>query len=1083
MPLISKRTIQEIYDAIDIVEIIGKYVELKKSGTTYKGLSPFSNEKTPSFYVLPHKEIFKDFSSGLGGSAVKFLMEHQRMDYPQALRYIAGIYNIAIEEEEPATDFDKETEDAKVRMHKFLEASHRKFRDLLSADDRAIEYLSSRGITPDDILEWQIGYGGNEWQMISELATEKGYWSEAVELGVCWHKNNRTTDAFRHRITIPIYDQNHHLIGFGGRLIVKDADGKSPKYINPKESKIYAKAETLFGFDRAKQTIRKSDSVILVEGYLDVIALHRAEITNAVASCGTALTDKQAKLLRKWAKKAIIIRDGDPAGIKAADRDIDILVGAQLDTEVVVMPDGKDPDDFIREGGTKEQLLAMAQDAIIWRLKHEIGDNPSPDTLQNAVQRFCETLLLRPTPTYHNYYIDLASKAVKQLNKSALRKDFKRIEEDLKNREKKQTIDPEERYSFLPSGVDKEFVDEYGFFALKHSYFFLSKNGDNPFQGTNFILNPLYHIHNRKDDKRLFEIVRHDRRTLIEVPSTYINQKSMFENILAETPGNFYFTAEFTQYHFRKLMIAMGDNMPTAFPLNTLGQQDEGFFAFADGIASVDGYTPVDEHGMVSYKWEETHEDGTSEEKQRFFYLPAFSIQNRDSRSDNDEYENERTLQYRKARCTFSEWCQTMLQAHGEEKAIIGIAFLISSMYRDIFMKQFKLFPLLFAWGEKGAGKSGFCQALQDFFFYGQEPYNLNAGTDVGFFRRLARVQNAINFFDEYTDHIDETKFQALKSSWGGTGREKGVMSKDNRTETTKVRGSAIVAGQYLSSIDDQALTTRSVVLEWRKQDFTQEQQLAYRRTQEYRIDGVSSLITQFIQHRAYVEKHIAKEYNEAKIKLRKAVNDPNVLQRIYENYACLLAHVNLLHDRLKLPFDREDMFEQCRKGVIYTHSQVADSEALSGFWSALQVMIEEGFVKIDQHYRIDTPITLKVYVDGDTVEWDNLQSDEVLYLRPGIIYSKYVEYMNRQRQPPLGKNALHSYMRGRKTLWIGDQTSTRFANELRDRAWVINYGELKRNGYVLPYKPASDHSTESHKPEAVANPYEKAESGDDLPF
>lgn len=345
--MISQETVNKIFDAVDIVEVISDYVTLKKSGTNYKGLSPFSNEKTPSFMVSPSKGIFKDFSSGKGGNAVGFLMEHEKLSYPEALQYLARKYNIEIEETEISPE-EIQQRNERESLLAVTQFAQKYFTETLhTAEGKAIglSYLRQRGFRDDIIEKFQLGYSPEERKAFTTEALKNGYKQEyMVKTGLTIEKEDYVFDRFAGRIIFPIHGISGNVIGFGGRTL--KSDKSIAKYLNSPESDIYHKSRILYGLFQAKKSIVSENRCFLVEGYTDVIALHQAGIENVVASSGTALTVEQIRLIKRFTENITVLYDGDEAGIKASFRGIDMILEEGLNVRVLLFPEGEDPDSF-----------------------------------------------------------------------------------------------------------------------------------------------------------------------------------------------------------------------------------------------------------------------------------------------------------------------------------------------------------------------------------------------------------------------------------------------------------------------------------------------------------------------------------------------------------------------------------------------------------------------------------------------------------------------------------------------------------------------------------------------------------------
>ncbi|WP_294823932.1 DNA primase [uncultured Flavobacterium sp.] len=362
--MISKSTIDTVYETARVEEVIGDFVVLKRAGSNLKGLSPFSNEKSPSFMVSPVKQIWKDFSSGKGGNAVAFLMEHEHFTYPEAIRYLAKKYNIEIEETEQ-TDEDREQANEKESMYLVSEFAQKYFHNTMMNTDEGqaigYSYFKERGFTGDTINKFGLGYSPEEWDAFSKEALGKGYkldYLDKTGLTIV-REDGRMADRFRGRVMFPIQSMSGRVLGFGGRILGNDK--KVAKYLNSPESDIYHKSKVLYGIFHAKQAIAKQDNCYLVEGYTDVIQMHQAGIENVVASSGTALTPDQIRLISRLTKNITVLFDGDAAGLRASVRGIDLILEEGMNVKVCTFPDGDDPDSFAKKT-PHDELIAYLND-------------------------------------------------------------------------------------------------------------------------------------------------------------------------------------------------------------------------------------------------------------------------------------------------------------------------------------------------------------------------------------------------------------------------------------------------------------------------------------------------------------------------------------------------------------------------------------------------------------------------------------------------------------------------------------------------------------------------------------------------
>jgi DNA primase len=364
--LITRETIDKVFETARVEEVIGDFVQLKRAGSNFKGLSPFSDERSPSFMVSPVKQIWKDFSSGKGGSVVTFLMEHEHFTYPEAIRYLAKKYNIEIEETEVSQE-DRIEANEKESLYLVSEFAKTYFQDTLlnTEEGKAIglSYFKERGFTNETIAKFGLGYSPETWDAFTKEALSKGYQLDYLEkVGLTIKREDgKHFDRFKGRVMFPIQSLSGRNLGFGGRILTNDK--KAAKYLNSPESDIYHKSKVLYGIFHAKQAIAKQNNCYLVEGYTDVIQLHQAGIENVVASSGTALTPDQIRLINRLTKNITVLFDGDAAGLRASIRGIDLILEEGMNVKVCSFPDGDDPDSFARKNSYDDLVHYLENNA------------------------------------------------------------------------------------------------------------------------------------------------------------------------------------------------------------------------------------------------------------------------------------------------------------------------------------------------------------------------------------------------------------------------------------------------------------------------------------------------------------------------------------------------------------------------------------------------------------------------------------------------------------------------------------------------------------------------------------------------
>lgn len=388
--MISPNTIQQILSRIDIVEIVGTFVKLKKRGTNYLGLCPFHNEKSPSFTVSPAKEIYKCFGCGRSGNSIGFLMEHEKYTYVEALRWLAQRYNVEIEETEvsPEQKLQQQSAESLFIINNFAQQFFTNH--LLNTEegqDIGLSYLKQRGFREDIIKKFQLGFNPEARDSFAKAAIQSQYNIELLQKsGLVAIRDERPVDNYRGRIIFPIHNQSGKVVGFGARIL--KTNDKAPKYINTPENDIYVKSKILYGSYFARQAIDKADECLLVEGYTDVVSLHQAGIENVVASGGTSLTPDQLRLVKKYTNNLTIIYDGDSAGIKAALRGLDLALEESLNVRLVLIPDKEDPDSYVNKVGAAaftEFIAANKKDFILFQLEVSLKEAGTDSVKKSAV--------------------------------------------------------------------------------------------------------------------------------------------------------------------------------------------------------------------------------------------------------------------------------------------------------------------------------------------------------------------------------------------------------------------------------------------------------------------------------------------------------------------------------------------------------------------------------------------------------------------------------------------------------------------------------------------------------------------------
>lgn len=1103
----------------DIVRVIGNFLDLKKTGSKLFAKSPFSNDKSASFCVTPSLNIFKCFSSGIGGDAIKFVMLHKNVTYPESLKIIADICQIALVEE-AVSEEETRKRSYKQELFDLTTQAATKYQMQLHAATKehwAKQMIAKREISEETITNFSLGYAPKDFKFLTTPFTDRAKLELAKTVGLVNAKEGRSFDFFVDRLIFPIHDFKGNIIAFGGR----QADGvDGPKYINSKETEIYNKSNVLYGLFQAKNAIQKEKTAVLVEGYTDVTGLFQYGCQIAVANCGTApLSPVQSKLLHRFANHVIICRDNDgldsagndQKGTLAAIRDINTLLAEGFKVSIVILPEGEDPDsmarkqnalrtsffeidgneEFVKDSEDKkllkrnpacplsirDYLIQNAEDAVIWKtlkLKNKAANDP--DRISESVNEVCAMLFEIKDDIKQSHYIKTCSGLMKQsvkVFKDTMVKFIKKAE--TKTEGSGVAVAKDAEIMGLPDGADYSQFFTLGFVIHDNSVYFKGK--EKFFKGSNYKITPLFHVYGKTDNKRLCEVIsEYGKKKIIDFDTADFVQMAKFEGKLLDE-GNFTFTADVTANHFKLFRNSIMEQFIMAYELKSLGWQPEGFFAFADCVFHSGILKKANDYGIIQL---ETGVKTESEymEDVKHFYSPSASVMHKFSREGDDLYENDRYLVYKAAPVDITQWMKQLRKVYGI-KSITGIAFAIASIFRDITMKKKGFFPLFFLSGEKGSGKSKFGESIVALFTHKQEPFDLNSGTKVALSRRLARISNISVMFEEYNDGVEDTVFQMLKGAYDGRGREMGKATGDNRTTTTKVNCGLILLSQYLSSRDDNSLTSRSVIEHFIKpqESFTTAQIEDYSLLKSWEEQGLSSLLVEVLQHRALIEEKTQDTYAAISKKMKAELKGKEYQERMMENYIAMLVPLTILKNLLRFPFDDQEVWDQFKQAIVDSSDLIIESEGLAEFWHTLEFLLDTKRITKGHQFDIEMPILVKLQTrKGEPdIEVALNAKKRILYLRLNAVHQLYhKEVSTRDSVEVIGENTLKNYFRSKK-YFIGSVKSKRF-EDMSTSAYLFDYDMMHDSNILNLIRGAGDDKSQAHDTD------KSPEEGENLP-
>lgn len=1059
--MITKQSIDTVLEA-DIFEVINRILPqpLRRAGANWKQKSPFVEEKSDSFLVSQSKNIWKCFSSGKGGiGPVSFIMAYQNKTWIEAVISVGEICNIILQYEE-VTDEQKEINDKDQLQKQILEAAKNKFCKYfndLHPQHWAKENIASREYSDLTLEQFQIGYSVPNSNDLTAPLKDKAKLNDGFETGLVAKKEDRTFDFFNDRLMFPIFNDKGQTIAFGGRCSPEALTRKQPKYLNSSNNKHYQKENVLYGYFQARQNIIKKNKVYLAEGYTDVIAFHDKEINNTVATCGTALSKEHTKKIKKIAKEVILIRDGDPAGIRASFRDIDILVASGIKVSIVPMPTGEDPDTLAKQEkeNLQQWLDSNTIDALVWKAAKLKAETKTPDDIAFAVTDICETLLKITDTIKRKEYAKLCSKKM-----GVSIKDFADKLDTLTKLQLKATkpneLYADEKHDLVSIGFPEDGdvaqykKDGYVYSQSEKAIYFHveSEKQQYFFKGTNFICNPLFTIQAGKTEgKRLIEFENSvGEKTVIPMNNKEVSNYSQFKERIVDG-CNFTFDGKTTNFHFTQFRNRLLYNFEKAFELTTLGYQKEGFFAFANGVVINQNFFKTDDYGMVKVEIEEDVEEGIKPYK-NMFYSPAYSNINSLFREDDDSYEGVRKFIYKESDISFNQWMSYFFKVYGKEKAMIGIAFTISSIFRSVIVEQFGSFPFLFLTGSKNSGKTTFCESITNVFTPNEKAFDLNSGSMVAFYRRISRIRDIVIGLEEFTDQIHEIKFQSLKGSYDDRGRETGQATNDNKTNNVKIKSACIILSQYLSVRDDNALTSRSLTMNFLEQNYTADQKQTFGILKSYEKKGMTSLLTELLKYRNLIALNYSKEMELLNRSLIKDITG-DYMERMLQNFVSIMVPVKILFKKFDWPFTWDDFYNSCLETIVSSSDNITDTEGTAVFWRTLEYLVDSKRIKENADFMIEPKVSFTIWPKkNESKEYTNSIGDKILFIRLGKVHQDYVETVSkRKNEEPINEATLRGYFKS-KSYYIGAVKSMRFENGAGS-CYAFNYTMMERAGIL----------------------------------
>lgn len=969
--MIQKHTIDKIVDAAaeDIKSVVEKYgrVSLTKKGAAWVGLCPFHSEKNPSFKVNEAKGFCKCFSCGKGGNAVSFVMEMGGLSFPEALRQLAKDYSIEIDEEEETPEQLREN---RIREELFLVTKKVQewFVSNYSKSEKARDYVKKRW--DNDIVDIMgIGYAPDEWPALVEYARNSGINTDRlIDLSLIKKNEERESlySVFFDRITIPIMNKYGQIEGWTCR----DISGKdgATKYMNSYSSPIYDKSKSLFGISHAVSMARRENKMYLVEGASDAMRLFQIGVFNTIAPLGTAVTIEQLNTIKRITKKLCIIPDCDAKkpnekytpGTKAAMATGQLAIREGFNVSVKQIPDDesgakRDPDSYIV---SREILRSIEEeDFLVWYAKQVF---PSGEQLSTADERehivtISSLLALCEDEMMIDMFIAKLAKikgSVKLWEKSV-----------------KQQIDLKNGVRNIASNdgkIEKRALEKFGFFVEDDSYCSYAKDGDGKRYWSNFTLKPMYHIIDAINSRRLFEIKNNKGLTrLVELKTEELVSVSKFR-IKIESLGNFIWMTN--EHDLIKLKLYLYDVIESATEIKQLGWQNNGFYAFGNGVYE-NTWIKADDFGIVRLNNE-------------LVYLPGSS---KIYSAEPLLYQFERKFVHDGlGTISLNDYSSKLIKVFGSN-AIIGLSFLFAALFRDIVVKYAKTFPLLNLFGPKGAGKTELGNSLMSFFIVTNQPPNIQNSTVPALAEAVARCSNALVHLDELKNDMDIMKWEFLKGLWDGSGRSRMNMDKDKKVEMTAVNCGVIISGQEMATADI-ALFSRFIFCCFNQTEYSPEERNRYNELKTIEHKGLTHLTLEILRHREEFAESFLSNYNKAAAELQTAIGI-QVEDRVYKNWIVPLAAFRTLRNLISVPFEYQEVLDICAHGVLTQNKECKTNNEISNFWKVVSFLNQDGKLFYQADYRIEYANIMKL---EKNVVVESVESRSYICLRMDRIFMLY---------------------------------------------------------------------------------------------
>ena len=988
--MISESVIQKVRN-LTIEEVLQPYVKLSRKGSTLMGLCPFHTERTGSFSVSPHKNLFHCFSCNRGGDAITFIMEKENLSFMKAVEFIAKQHNIPVEyiQEERNEEQIAEAKH-KEALLTALDSVQGYFVENLRHKDngecsKAREYAYGRW-SEEFCSMVGIGYAPKDSQAFIKYYQRKALNEELLyELGMLRQNEDGNIYAmFRQRIMIPIRNKWGRIIAYTARYI---GDNKNaPKYINSATCPIYSKGENLFGIDRVSR-LRNVDYIIVVEGAPDVLRMQSIGYDNTVAALGTSWTDNQFEQLKKYTTSLCFIPDSDIAegksygpgfeavmangaaairkGFHTTVRELPFLKVPATDKELAsevseVKYTKNDADSFIRF--SEDYTSLMEKHFIIWLAQKRFLVASSLVEERKCVAEIADLLRYIKDQLVFDQCIDQLAKLhgkVKLWRDAVV-----------------QARGEARKKNDLPSSMndlqrEAELLRQFGLFVRENCYYAIGEEDEDSMRISNFIMEPLFHIEDESNGTRIFRMRNiYNVCRVIELKESELCSLSNFQQ-KAGSLGNYVWLAKIDKLN--RVKEYLYSKTDTAERIRKLGWNGtEGFFAFGNGILVEGTFRNVDDLGIVR---------GVNG---KAFYIPATS---KIYLHNQEIFQFERLMVHENRNgVKLYDYVSRLMDVFGEN-ASIAFCYLLSTLFRDIIFKRTRHFPILNLFGEKGTGKTTLATSLQSFFLHGIDPPNLGVTSVPAMNDRVSQAVNTLVVLDEYKNDLDIRKIAYLKGLWGGGGQTKKNTNTDGMAVQTIVTTGVALCGQDKPT-QDMALYTRVIFLAFTKTSFNQMEKRHYEDLVALCNLGLTHLTVEILTHRELFEKNFSEIYSSTKRELAAKLENETIHDRIFGNWVIPLAAFRTLETVIDVPFGYTELFETAVKGIRNQNELAQESSEVADFWNMLQGFQTSGRCIDKAHYHIRYLKAFRPLSAKEDIEF--MEARPVLYLNMAAVASLF---------------------------------------------------------------------------------------------